>query len=108
MGVGGEDDGVDEVGHRHGVSLSRGWMLLCWVFVYGWIEREVLVCGACGAESCWMQRWGGRDYIRESKTVLAHNALSARVERVYFVLEHGDCVFQQEDNGQRRAQYLKG
>lgn len=53
-----------------------------------------------------MQRWGGRDYIRDRKTVPAHNAFV--VDRVSFVLEHGDCVFQQEDNGQSRAQYLKG
>ena len=39
--------------------------------------------------------------------MLAQNVLSSLVERVPFVLEHGDCVFQQEDNGQRRARYLK-
>ncbi len=39
--------------------------------------------------------------------MLAHNALSALVEWVPFVLEHGDCVFQQEDNRQWKAKYLK-
>lgn len=40
--------------------------------------------------------------------MLAYNALLALVERVFFVLEHGDCAFQQKDNRQREAQYWKG
>lgn len=43
----------------------------------------------------------GTRNLKEKKTMLAHNALSALGERPAFVLEHGDCATQQEDNGQK-------
>ena len=36
--------------------------------------------------------------------MLAYNALLVKNEGVSFVLEHGDCVFQEKDNGQKGAQ----
>ena len=103
VGVGGEDDGVDEIRHRHRGGLSCGGMLLAEIrYIAGLGEGssggcEIAELGVAGCND------GEVRYIWERKTMLAHDALLAKNEKVPFVLEHGDCVSQQGQWARRSA-----
>lgn len=66
---------------------------------YCWIERKRVLGGwrlRSWEGSALMGGWGCRVILMGGrKTMLAHNALLVENERGFFVLGHGDCVFQQ-------------
>ena len=61
---------------------------------------EMPEVGDCGAESCRMQEWRRGGYLRaRGKQSWLTMLCSSWLKGLSFVLEHGDCISQEEDNG---------